>query len=249
MPDDHATIRRLLGAVPVEPLDPGLDHRVYAVGDRLVARFGDRAVEEAALLAAIAPRLLLRVPVPVPVPVVVDAAAGCMVLPRVPGRPLLEIPRAERRRFAPLLLRFAEAVHALDVEAPEADDTPEAWLEEAHATWARVRDEVPEGIEPRLVAPPPAARKVFIHGDLGAEHVFADGGRITGVIDWGDAALGDPAIDHGRLMRDLGVDGDERARFYALCTAIEDLAFGLETGRDAYRDNALAALAGLTRSA
>jgi aminoglycoside phosphotransferase (APT) family kinase protein len=89
---------------------------------------------------------------------------------------------------------------------------------------------------------------VLIHGDLGAEHVLVDGDRITGVIDWGDAAIGDPAVDHGRLMRDLGpiAGGGDRARFYAVCTAIEDLAFGLEAGRDSYRVNALAALDELT---
>ena len=34
----------------------------------------------------------------------------------------------------------------------------------------------------------------------------------------------------------------ERARRYAVYTALEDLAYGLETGDDRYRDNALAAL-------
>ena len=96
----------------------------------------------------------------------------------------------------------------------------------------------------RPVAPP--AEPTLIHGDLGAEHVFVEGGHITGVIDWGDAAIGDPALDHGRLMRDLGVDLGERARLYAVCTALEDLAFGLETGNERYRVNALAALAELT---
>ena len=87
----------------------------------------------------------------------------------------------------------------------------------------------------------------MIHGDLGAEHVFVDGDRISGVIDWGDAAIGDPALDHGRLLRDFGATagGGERARFYAVCTALEDVAFGLRAGRDRYRTNALAALRGV----
>ena len=51
----------------MRPLAGGLDHRVYAVGDELVARFGDGAALEAALLTAVAPRLPLRVPVPVAV--------------------------------------------------------------------------------------------------------------------------------------------------------------------------------------
>jgi aminoglycoside phosphotransferase (APT) family kinase protein len=246
--DDRATIRRLLGDLPAQPLGAGLDHRVYAVGDALVARFGERAAPEAALLAAIAPLL----PLPVPVPIAIDAEAGCLVLPRLPGRPLLDLPRAARRAFTAQLLAFADALHALNpgVGVPADDVAPEEWLVEARRTWAAVRDEVPasrrEAIEAVLAtsAPVPPARRVLIHGDLGAEHVLVDADRITGVIDWGDAVIGDPALDLGRLMRDLGpvAGGGERARFYAVCTALEDLAFGLDAGRDSYRTNALAAL-------
>ncbi|MDA0174244.1 phosphotransferase [Solirubrobacter taibaiensis] len=214
---DRAAIRRLLGDVEITPLGAGLDHRAYAVGDGLVARCGEGVEREAALLDAIAPRL----PLPVPEPVIVGR--GAIIQRRIPGRPLLELPRAERARFVPELLAFVEAVHALDgVDAPVDDTPPEAW-----------------GVD--LPAPPPAERLTFIHGDLGAEHVFADGDRITGVIDWGDAAIGDPAIDHGRLLRDFGAPDHPRARFYAIATALEDLDYGVPL----YRENALAALATL----
>jgi aminoglycoside phosphotransferase (APT) family kinase protein len=85
---------------------------------------------------------------------------------------------------------------------------------------------------------------------------------VTGVIDWGDAAIVDPAIDFGLLYRDLGPAADaamgsyrtevndlvalqERAVFYARCSVFEDLAYGLQTGRDRYVDKSLAALAWL----
>jgi aminoglycoside phosphotransferase (APT) family kinase protein len=35
----------------------------------------------------------------------------------------------------------------------------------------------------------------LIHGDLGPEHVLSHDGLITGVIDWSDARIGDPALD------------------------------------------------------
>ncbi|KAM0745491.1 hypothetical protein ACQRIT_000875 [Beauveria bassiana] len=41
---------------------------------------------------------------------------------------------------------------------------------------------------------------VFLHADLKGEHIFVDPdtGRLTGVIDWSDACVGDPAVDiHG----------------------------------------------------
>ncbi|MEV4315068.1 aminoglycoside phosphotransferase family protein [Actinocrispum sp. NPDC049592] len=36
---------------------------------------------------------------------------------------------------------------------------------------------------------------VFIHGDLQITHVFVDGDKITGVIDWSEAAQGDALFD------------------------------------------------------
>jgi len=40
---------------------------------------------------------------------------------------------------------------------------------------------------------------VFIHGDLQAGHVFADGDEITGVIDWSGASPGDALFDLASL--------------------------------------------------
>lgn len=83
---------------------------------------------------------------------------------------------------------------------------------------------------------------------------------VTGIIDWGDAAIVDPAYEFGLLYRDLGpaaVDAAfrsyrtdvkdvatlrARAVFYARCSVFEDLAYGLESGRDRYVDKSLAAM-------
>lgn len=83
---------------------------------------------------------------------------------------------------------------------------------------------------------------------------------MTGVIDWTDAAIVDPAYDFGLIHRDLGPAAvhralraypadareteaiAERAIFYARCALLEDLAYGLETGRRTYLDKSLAAL-------
>lgn len=43
---------------------------------------------------------------------------------------------------------------------------------------------------------PPAGAVVLVHGDLHVRHVLVDDdAAVTGVIDWGDTALGDPAVD------------------------------------------------------
>ena len=48
----------------------------------------------------------------------------------------------------------------------------------------------------------------LIHNDLGTEHILLDqtSGKITGIIDWGDVALGDPAFDFSGLCVFAGDD-------------------------------------------
>jgi aminoglycoside phosphotransferase (APT) family kinase protein len=102
----------------------------------------------------------------------------------------------------------------------------------------------------------------FSHNDLGIEHVLIDPATwtVTGIIDWSDAAVVDPACDFGLLHRDLGPAAaraairscrtdahdlaalSERAVFYARCSVFEDLAHGIETGQGKYVDKSLAAM-------
>jgi aminoglycoside phosphotransferase (APT) family kinase protein len=68
------------------------------------------------------------------------------------------------------------------------------------------------------------APRVFAHRDLGPDHLLVAEGRVTGVIDWTDAGLDDPAIDlawvvHGTparfrdgLLRVYGPRPDELER-------------------------------------
>lgn len=142
------------------------------------------------------------------------------------------------------------------------------WRDEAVETYATLTSRIParfrRSVEGFLQAPPPAAPAAlaFSHNDLGIEHVLVDPVDWTpiGIIDWTDAAIVDPAHDYGLLLRDLGPEAldaalrahmrsaddverlAERALFYARCSVLEDLAYGLETGRTRYAEKSLAAL-------
>jgi aminoglycoside 2''-phosphotransferase len=88
----------------------------------------------------------------------------------------------------------------------------------------------------------------LVHNDLTANHVLCDitGAAISGVIDWGDVAIGDPAIDFAGLLADCGADFMElalaayaggvddtfrsRTQFYAEAMPFNDILFGLATG-------------------
>ena len=45
--------------------------------------------------------------------------------------------------------------------------------------------------------------RVFVHGDLVANHVFVENGRLTGIIDWGDAMATDRHYEIIQLYRDM----------------------------------------------
>jgi aminoglycoside phosphotransferase (APT) family kinase protein len=157
-------------------------------------------------------------------------------------------------------------------ETPGADLPPEVmealWLREAAETYATVAEKVPlvhrPAVEAFLDAPPPADRYAlaFSHNDLGIEHVLIDpvAWKVTGVIDWSDAAIVDPAHDFGLLYRDLGPAAldlalhsyrtdvhdleaiSARAAFYARCTVLEDIAYGIQTEQDKYLNKSLTTL-------
>ena len=44
--------------------------------------------------------------------------------------------------------------------------------------------------------------RVFVHGDLAAQHVFVQDGRLTGIIDWADALVTDRHYELIQVFRD-----------------------------------------------
>jgi aminoglycoside 2''-phosphotransferase len=90
----------------------------------------------------------------------------------------------------------------------------------------------------------------LIHHDLADEHILYDAARgtISGIIDWGDTAIGDPAIDFTGLLA-VGGEGfvagvlshyqravddsfRQRMRFYLRAMPINTLLFGLSSGQE-----------------
>jgi aminoglycoside phosphotransferase (APT) family kinase protein len=73
-------------------------------------------------------------------------------------------------------------------------------------------------------------------------------GRLAGVIDWGDARLGDPALDYAWLLNgpflDWDVDPDLRwrARFYHRLAPWYEAHYGLFTNRPAHIERGLAGI-------
>jgi aminoglycoside phosphotransferase (APT) family kinase protein len=241
-----------LTGVHLQELGRGLDHTAFLAG-ALVLRVSDGpdVAREAELLRTLAPRLSL----PVPTPRFADEDDGVLAYPLLPGRPLLG--RTADPRYAGQLGRFLHDLHAVDPAdvaglVPVEDADPAEWLADLTGP--------PEllGVL-RTTVPPATGRRVLAHADLGAEHLLAQDGALSGVIDWSDAAVTDPALDLARLYRDFGpaflaqvLDGyghevpdPARIRFFARCAALEDLEHGRRTGQPEYSQAAERSLAWL----
>ncbi|MGW3910250.1 phosphotransferase family protein [Streptomyces sp. NPDC005070] len=266
----------------VVPLGEGLDNLAYEVNGELVVRFSKEpdparrtalVGHEARVLAAVAGIS----PLPVPEPTFAVAEQGCLAYRKLPGAPLLDMPRHQRSAhatsIAATLGELLTALHAVPIERladlVDADRRPlTEWRDEATEDYVAAAGQIPAAyrrpVEAFLNAAPPHDEwtPAFSHNDLGIEHVLVDpvAWTVTGIIDWSDAAIVDPAYDFGLLHRDLGpaaaraaigsyrtdandlVALGERALFYARCSVFEDLAHGIATEQGTYVDQSLAAM-------
>ena len=250
----------------VTVLGAGLENVAYDVNGELVVRISIAPDAERAALILRETEILRRLApiatLPIPHPLFVDAAAGAFAYRRLPGTSLLDAPDRADAVDAAEVGAFLACLHTatgMTGIAPRDTFPTSEWLSDAQAQFAQISASMSRH-EQRIVeqflsvAPPPPvdlAREVFSHNDFGAEHLLVnDAGRISGVLDWSDAAMTDPAYDWGLVWRDLGPrlfagalaeygprfdDADiSRALFYARCALIEDFAYGIRDGRLRY---------------
>jgi aminoglycoside 2''-phosphotransferase len=226
--------QRILQVIPdlrissVRAGDDGLVNDVLIVNEELVFRFarddtGRRALErEARLLAFVRPRVSLQVPE------VIQQHQDCTVYRFIPGMPLdrrrlLAQDPVTRKALLEQLGTFLHELHSLpsdagqDVTGPveTSSGTREAYEELYQAierellpsmmVWAR--DWARELFRPALdgsldLTYAPAV----IHGDLAPYHLCFDATthRLSGVIDFGNAGPGDPALDLGSVIMAFG---------------------------------------------
>ncbi len=89
--------------------------------------------------------------------------------------------------------------------------TIETWMDRSVSQGARsgqfprhLVDQIDDWIETVPIASP-----AFVHSDIFVRHPFVDGGRLSGIIDWGDAMAADPHVELGKLHLDV-FGGDKR---------------------------------------
>lgn len=229
--------------------DDGWDYKVLILDDAWVVRWPRHrlAVEEIEHEVELLPVLGPLLPVAVPQFEYVSRDPWLVAYRLIQGEPLVhEDPDGVRA--------FLDALHAVDVESVPAP-RPE-WLE----TYREQADEFRRVVLP-LLDPDERPRgeallaevetltgfePALTHSDLGPSHLLVHDGKLAGVIDWGDARIGDPAIDYAWLLNgpfpDWGVDDElrRRALFYHRLGPWFEVHYGDFTGRPNWVQSGLA---------
>jgi len=250
--------------LPLERLESsGTVNVLYRLGDDLVVRlprvfeggktWAGRSVErDLEWLPRLAPLLPLRIP---RVVAKGEPDEGYPVAWGVYDWLRGELPVVERLADAELLARrlaeFVLALRSAEVGgAPESarGSSLERWDAPVRAALPQLADELDIAAalgawEQALAAAPWDAAPVWVHGDLMPANLLLEGIELTGVLDWGGAGLGDPAIDlqpawnllsgpaRCAFRDELEVDDAswERGRGWALWTGIVALPYYRET--------------------
>lgn len=221
---DSALVQRLLAAqfpewadLAIQLVDTaGSDNVLYRLGDDLVMRLPrrigrteDSLDKEFLWLPRLAPHLPLAVPAPLAKGVPAEGyPSSWAIYSWLEGETASAELVADPRQAALDLAEFLRAFHGIDTaDAPlpgehnffrgvplaERDAHVRAAIESLRGEMDA--DAVTAAWEAALRAPDWDRPPVWIHGDLGDGNVLVDGGRFSGVIDWGGLAVADPACD------------------------------------------------------
>jgi aminoglycoside 2''-phosphotransferase len=272
-PEDHRAFLEgrwpELAVETFEALSGGWECFTYLVNGEWVFQFPRLAGSEERLRMQLAflPELAPEVSSAVPVPEFVSTDPVCMGYRRIEGTPM----SADVNGIWPERLgRFLYDLHL----------TPPEFLGMRSLSAATVREDLRREVDaigrhvmPLLDAGERAASERMLsaflddddnfrfatcltHGDIGPEHVLVTAsGDLAGVIDWGDAAVGDPMFDLAWILHAMPDEGERvlgayggppddrflvRARFAFMLMPWHEVKYGAETDQPGFVESGLA---------
>ncbi|WP_237370575.1 aminoglycoside phosphotransferase family protein [Rhizobium sp. SL42] len=219
--------------LPVRKVAPGgWDNQTFRLGETMSVRlpsaeaYAAQVTKEQPILAVLAPQLSL------PIPTVLARGKASSLYPFafgihgwITGEPAMTAPIADMNGFADRLSGFIKTLHQADTNGGPAAGQHNfhrggdlgIYGAETVAAIAELGDEIDgkaataiwnEAISSRWERPP-----LWVHGDLAPGNLLVADGQLAAVIDFGTAAIGDPACDLALAWSFL--DGEARARFRA----------------------------------
>lgn len=226
----------------VHPITRGWDSFVLEVNDELIFRFPMREDVIAYLRKEMGLLPVLEPTLSTPVPHFGYIGHGDASYPfmfvgyrKLVGVPLEDesITPEQLAALGPALAGFLRELHSFPVaqavQAGVQDHTPEQWRERYNERYVDLQKRVFPLLDMELRTKSArlwedfldnkdifAFQPVLIHCDLGCEHILCnpEHGFLTGVIDWGDATIGDSALDFVGLHHGYGREFAERVLAY-----------------------------------
>ena len=214
---DEALVRELLleqhsdlADRPLRFVEAGFDNFMFRLGSEHVVRLPRRETSadlirnEQRCLPLLAPKL----PLPIPAPIRTGVPSTLYpwhwsVLPWLPGRAADEEAIASDQAIP--FAAFLRALHR--PAAADAPDNPFRGCpladraEPVGERLVRLREKtslITSAVEQTwqtALAAAASTEALWIHGDLHARNTLVEGGKIIGIIDWGDVTSGDAATD------------------------------------------------------
>jgi aminoglycoside phosphotransferase (APT) family kinase protein len=219
-----------LPLVMVEPW--GTDNAIWRLGPELVVRLPriHWAAAQIELEALWLPRLAPDLPVAIPEPVATGEPANGAYPYRwaihrwIPGEGAALDRIDDPVAFALELATVIRMLHAIPtLEAPPATNRARSLAEYDEATRGMIvrashlidAHAALDVWEEALAAPPHQGPAVWVQGDLEGNCLVQDG-RLCGIVDWGSACAGDPAVDVQVVWSPLFTDDSRHAFLDAL---------------------------------
>ena len=260
-------IRELFPALTIDSIsidNSGLLNDVVVVNGELVFRFAKTdfgytdPLAEAKVLRFLRNYITLQIPEPF------YESNELLAYRRIPGETLrrdllMRLAETDQQAVAEQLARFLKELHGIPLGDASDHEIPMADALMKYEGWVKVFQRIQEKVFPLLL---PHVREWvtehfeshlsdkrnfeyelrMVDTDLPPYHILFDKQRISGIIDFGSAGLGDPAIDLGVIIYNYGESFLDRfyhvypeaeaylkrARFYAGAHEVRWLLTGIE---------------------
>ncbi|WP_158175525.1 phosphotransferase [Heyndrickxia camelliae] len=232
-----------LKPVKADVIGEGFDNTVFQVNNEYIFRFPRRQVAAQLLETenTILPKLADKLPIPIPKPTFIGVAGERYPWPFT-GYPIVKgttpglLPAPKRMQSVEELAQFLKTLHrfpvrdALQLKVPY-DELKRLDIKSRKPKLMENLDVAAElglytsqkELIPFIESLPPdktITELALVHGDLHPRNMLVDRkGKVSGIIDWGDTHIGNPAIDLSIVYTFIPPEG--RALFYSIYGSVD----------------------------